>query len=85
MKYNWQLRNFRSAENGMQGMGEIEGLIDNVNGTIDDLDTKLDKVLKRQEQDYLKGYTIYVKQKEKELQDLICNLNERNRNTTLKD
>lgn len=48
-------------------MGEIEGLIDNVNGTIDDLDTKLDKVLKRQEQDYLKGYTIYVKQKEKEL------------------
>ena len=47
-------------------MGEIEGLIDNVNGTIDDLDTKLDKVLKRQEQDYLKGYTIYVKQKEKE-------------------
>jgi hypothetical protein len=56
-----------SAENGMQGMGEIEGLIDNVNGTIDDLDTKLDKVLKRQEQDYLKGYTIYVKQKEKEL------------------
>ena len=51
----------------MQGMGEIEGLIDNVNGTIDDLDTKLDKVLKRQEQDYLKGYTIYVKQKEKEL------------------
>ena len=46
---------------------------------------KLDKELKKQEEDYLKGYTIYVKQKEKELQELIVNLNERNKNTTLKD
>lgn len=45
----------------------------------------LDRVLKQQEHDYLKGYTIYVKQKEKELRELIQKLNEKNSNNTLKD
>ena len=49
------------------------------------LDDSLDAVLKKQEHDYLKGYTIYVKQKEKELRELIQKLNEKNSNNTLKD
>lgn len=52
---------------------------------IDGLDDKLDRVLKKQEHDYLKGYSIYVKQKEKELKELINKLNEKNSNNTLKD
>ena len=52
---------------------------------IDGLDEKLDRVLKKQEHDYLKGYSIYVKQKEKELKELINKLNEKNSNNTLKD
>ena len=38
---------------------------------IEELDTKLDNQLKKQEHDYLKGYSIYVKTKEKELKTLI--------------
>ena len=42
-------------------------------------------MLKKQEHDYLKGYSIYVKQKEKELKELINKLNEKNSNNTIKD
>ena len=42
-------------------MGEVERLRNNLDEIIDGLDSKLDNVLKRQEEDYLKGYTIYVK------------------------
>jgi hypothetical protein len=41
--------------------------------------------LKKQEHDYLKGYSIYVKTKEKELKTLIQKLNAKNSNNTLKD
>jgi hypothetical protein len=37
------------------------------------------------EQDYLKGYSMYVKEKETELKHLVNKLNERNNNTTLQD
>lgn len=46
--------------------------------TIKDLDQKLNRVLAKQEYDYLKGYNIYVKRKEKELRDLIQKLSDRN-------
>ena len=52
---------------------------------IGDLDKKLNRVLQKQEYEYLKGYNIYVKRKEKELRDLIEKLNEKNSNNTLKD
>jgi hypothetical protein len=42
-------------------------------------------VLKRQEQEYLKGYSIYVREKEKELRELVSKLNERNTNNSVKD
>jgi dipeptidase len=52
---------------------------------ITDLDKKLNRVLAKQEYEYLKGYNIYVKKKEKELRQLIEKLNEKNSNNTLKD
>ncbi len=52
---------------------------------IKDLDSKLNRVLYKQEYEYLKGYNIYVKRKEKELRELIEKLNEKNSNNTLKD
>ena len=52
---------------------------------IDDLDVKLNSVLKKHEHDYLKGYSIYVKQKEKELRELVNKLNDQNNQGTTKD
>jgi hypothetical protein len=56
-----------------------------LNFVITDLDKKLNRVLAKQEYEYLKGYNIYVKKKEKELRQLIEKLNEKNSNNTLKD
>ena len=44
---------------------------------IHDMDKKLSNVIKRHESDYLKGYAIYVSEKEKELRELINKLNDR--------
>ena len=60
----------------------VNGMLED---TITDLDKKLNRVLAKQEYEYLKGYNIYVKQKEKDLRDLIEKLNEKNSNNTLKD
>jgi len=49
----------------------IEKLKGLLNVTVQDLDVKLDRVLKKQEHDYLRAYSIYVKNKEKELRDLV--------------
>jgi hypothetical protein len=45
----------------------------------------MDARLKQQAEDYLKGYAHYVKDKEKELRELIFKLHEKNSNSTLKD
>ena len=41
--------------------------------------------MKKQADEYLKGYSVYVKGKEKELKELIYKLHEKNSNSTLKD
>lgn len=56
------------AEEDEERLGDVVRLRNELDGIIEGLDGKLDNVLKRQEEDYLKGYTIYVKQKEQELQ-----------------
>ena len=58
---------------------------ENIDGTIGNLDEKLNILLAKQEYEYLKSYNIYVKRKEQELRDLINKLNERNANSTMKD
>lgn len=55
------------------------------NECIDLLDEIIEERLKKQEEEYLKGYSIYVKNKEKELRELIYKLHEKNSNSTLKD
>ena len=63
----------------------VEEANDSLNELIDDLDKKLNKVLKAQEEEYLKGYSVYVRDKEKELRDLVTKINDRNSNSSLKD
>jgi hypothetical protein len=41
------------------------------------MDEKMTNAIKRQEMEYLKGYSIYVAEKEKELKDLVMKLNDR--------
>lgn len=65
--------------------GEVQRLNGLLEFQIEDLDKKLNRVLAKQEYEYLKGYNIYVKQKEKDLRELIEKLNEKNSNNTLKD
>jgi chromosome segregation ATPase len=45
----------------------------------------LNRVLAKQEYEYLKGYNIYVKKKEKELRQLIDTLNKKNSTSNTKD
>jgi hypothetical protein len=60
----------RSASNdidfgtGFAGVMQVRKQLDE---TINELDTKMNRVLVKQEYEYLKGYNIYVKRKEKEL------------------
>ena len=50
---------------------KVEAERKKLDDVISELDVKLDRQLKKQEHDYLKGYSIYVKTKEKELKTLI--------------
>ena len=56
-----------------------------LNEVIKDLDGKLTDVLKRQEADYLKSYSIYVKQKQKDLKDIITRMSANNSDNDQKD
>lgn len=58
---------------------------DQITEVIADLDVKLNRVLAKQEYEYLKGYNIYVKKKEKELRQLIDTLNKKNSTSNTKD
>jgi exonuclease VII large subunit len=49
------------------------------------LDVKLNRVLKKQEYEYLQAYNIYVKRKEKELEKLIRALDSENSNNNFKE
>jgi len=68
-----------------EGQLRLEKVKQDLDETIRDLDLKLNRVLAKQEYDYLKGYNIYVKRKERELRELIQKLSERNNNATYKD
>lgn len=49
----------------------IQKMSQQVSHVIGDLDVKLDRVLRKQEHDYLHAYSIYICQKEGELRTLI--------------
>jgi hypothetical protein len=55
---------FSISTNAAEGKGhwaEVQRLNGMVENTIEDLDKKLNRVLAKQEYEYLKGYNIYVK------------------------
>ena len=88
--YNLHLLVFSSESGGLdedwlKAHPKVGQAARDLDGMISELDTKLDRQLKKQEHDYLKGYSIYVKTKEKELKTLIQKLNAKNSNNTLKD
>jgi hypothetical protein len=61
-----------------KGKEEIDVVVVQLDNMVKDMDVKLNGVLKRQEEDYIKGYSIYVREKERELRDLIIKVNEKN-------
>ena len=61
-----------------KGSEELYAIYDKFDNNISDLDQNLNKVLRKQEYEYLQAYNIYVKRKEKELRELIDALNEKN-------
>lgn len=68
-----------------QNWAIVESRKQEINAEISKLDEKLNLVLAKQEYEYLKSYNIYVKRKEKDMRDLIDQLNKKNSNNTLKD
>jgi chromosome segregation ATPase len=76
-----------SEDGGVTGEGyanymKAKGELDEV---VKDLDVKLNRVLAKQEYEYLKGYNVYVRQKEKELKATIQQLSERFNNQGTKE
>lgn len=72
-------------EEGKEGYANYMKARQELDETMKDLDVKLNRVLAKQEYEYLKGYNVYVKQKEKELKDTINLLSERFNNQGAKD
>ncbi len=69
----------------MEGQKNYEKAKRELDETIKDLDVKLNRVLAKQEYEYLKGYNVYVRQKEKELKATINQLTERYNNQGAKE
>ena len=73
------------SEEGREGLANYLKMKQELDETIKDLDVKLNRVLAKQEYEYLQGYNVYVKQKEKELKETINQLSERYNNQGAKD
>ena len=76
-----QMLNSRALEN-MDRQHETKQQLEHI---MKDLQAKLEKVVKRQEEEYKKGYHIYVKRKERDLKRLIDKLNDKNSTSNTKD
>lgn len=59
---------------GLEMLARVQAEMDD---TLQDLDKKLHRVLAKQEYDYMKCYTLFVKKKERELKELIMGLSEK--------
>jgi hypothetical protein len=68
-----------------QKKAEITAVNVELDNAISGLDRQLDDKLKKQEHDYLKGYSMYVKQKEQDLRKIIAELNKNNEGNTAKE
>ena len=75
--------NKRLSDN--EGYKQLKDTYVSLEDVVEDLDGKLNKVLRKQEYEYLQAYNIYVKRKEKELHDLIFALHEKNKGSSFKE
>jgi len=74
----WQESIANGEDNAsMELLAKLQG---ELNETFEDLDVKLNKVLAKQEYEYMQTYTHYVKKKERELKDMIGLLGEKAKN-----
>ena len=76
-----QMLNSRALEN-MDRQHDTKQQLEHI---MKDLQSKLENVVKRQEEEYKKGYHIYVKRKERDLKRLIDKLNDKNSTSNTKD
>jgi hypothetical protein len=65
------------SEEEKQNLKVLQRLEGEMNDTLSDLDKKLHRVLAKQEYDYMKCYTMFIKKKERELRELVEGLSER--------
>eukprot|EP00347_Sterkiella_histriomuscorum_P004558 403360006 len=68
-----------------QNQERLDKMKNELTSTIQDLDYKLQRVVNKNEYDYLQGYWMFVTKKTKELRAIIDKLNEKNSNSSLKD
>lgn len=68
-----------------QNFDRMENLKKELAWTIEDLDIKLNRVITKQEYDYLSGYSMFVSKKSSQLKAIIDKINEKNSGTSLKD
>lgn len=69
----------------VDGYKQLKETYVSLEGVVEDLDSKLNRVLRKQEYEYLQAYNIYVKRKEKDLRDMIGKLDEKNSKNNFKD
>ena len=68
------------TEEEKENLKVLQRLEGEMNDTLTDLDKKLHRVLAKQEYDYMKCYTMYIKKKERELRELVQGLSEKAKN-----
>lgn len=69
----------------VDGYKQLKETYVSLESVVEDLDSKLNRVLRKQEYEYLQAYNIYVKRKEKDLRDMIDKLDEKNSKNNFKD
>jgi len=68
------------SEEEKENLRVLRRLEGEMSETITDLDKKLHKVLAKQEYDYMKCFTMFIKKKERELRELVAGLSEKEKN-----
>lgn len=71
MRHGDNEENEVTDEHLMKTKNDILSIKNELDGAILSLNEEMDRKLKKQEHDYLKGYSQYVKNKEKELRKII--------------
>ncbi len=72
-------------EHLLKTKNDILSIKNELDNAILGLNEEMDRKLKKQEHDYLKGYSQYVKNKEQELRKIIHDLNNQNQGSSQKE